>query len=323
MNMGCQRFSTATAKQNKTKEQLNRARGALVGLACGDALGTTLEFRQRVNGSVLHTEMTGGGAFNVKPGEWTDDTAMALCMAASLTEQKGFDPVDQLKRYVHWRQEGYQACQGRCIDIGGATSAALNRFTKNNMAFAGSTEARSSGNGGIMRLAPTVLAAADYTSTIALAIDSSRTTHASPDSLDAAELLGHILWQLLQGEKLHALLENLPQFISRDANIRRIQKGDFRYMDRAAVNSSGYTIHTLEAALWSCYHSNSFEEALIKAVNLGGDADTVGAVTGQIAGAAYGASAIPQRWLAKLAWKDKLQAYADSLIELELAYRAS
>ncbi len=298
----------------------NRARGAMLGLACGDALGTTLEFCPRVRSGELHTEMTGGGFFGVEPGEWTDDTAMALCLAASLTERRQFDPVDQLRRYVNWYQDGYQACQGACIDMGGTTSAALQRFIQHGMPFAGSEQPRASGNGGIMRLAPAVLAAADYNSAVAMAIDSSRTTHASPDCLDSAELLGRVLWRLLQGENLHDVLEHIPPFIPRSSRITRLQHGYFRFLERNDVSSSGYAINTLEAALWSCYHSNSFEEALVNAVNLGGDADTVGAVTGQIAGAAYGAESIPVRWRSMVAWHNHLELYADQLISVGVTY---
>lgn len=300
--------------------RLNRARGALVGLACGDALGTTLEFCARVNNADWHTEMTGGGFFDVNPGEWTDDTAMALCLAASLTERRRFDPVDQLRRYVNWYEDGYQACQGACIDMGGTTSAALHRFMRHGMPFAGSEEPRTSGNGGIMRLAPAVLAAADEASAVAMAIDSSRTTHASPDCLDAAELLGRILWRLLDGEPLSAVLANMPDFRPRNKSIRRIQNGYFRLLERKEVSSTGYAISTLEAALWSCYHADSFEQALVNAVNLGGDADTVGAVTGQIAGAAFGANSIPTRWLSTLVWRHHLELYADKLMGCGVRY---
>lgn len=310
--------STPAETYTAIQKRLDKTRGALVGLACGDALGTTLEFCKRAKIRNQHTEITGGGFFKVMPGEWTDDTAMALCLAASLIEKKGFDSVDQLERYVQWMQQGYQSCQGECIDIGGTTAKALGRFMQHGMPYAGSLDAYTSGNGGIMRLAPAVLAAGNYGSAVIMAIDSSRTTHASPDCLDSAELLGHVLWQLLQGADLHSLLEDIPYFISRDTSIKRIQMGYFQILKREDVRSTGYVINTLEAALWSCYHSNTFEGALINAVNLGGDADSIGAVTGQIAGAAYGMKAIPERWLETLKWRSRLMGYAEGLFSLRL-----
>ena len=285
------------------------AQGALLGLAVGDALGTTVEFRRR-DSFPLHTELTGGGAFHVKPGEWTDDTAMALCLAESLIECEGFDSKDQLNRYLSWMEEGYMACQGICIDIGNTTCQALRRFSHTRGSYAGTDNPFASGNGGIMRLAPAVIAATDSQAAIDYAINSSRTTHASADCLDGAELLGAILWELRLGADLKTLLENLPDTKERGMAIGRIKNGFFRHFTRDEVSSSGYVIDTLEAALWSCYHTENFEDAVILAVNLGADADTVGAVTGQIAGAARGVEAIPERWLKPLAWRERIVGLA-------------
>ncbi|WP_372982665.1 ADP-ribosylglycohydrolase family protein [Marinobacter sediminum] len=291
------------------KDNIEFAKGALLGLACGDALGTTLEFRRR-DTFPLHTEMTGGGAFNVKPGQWTDDTSMALCLAESLVECEGFDSRDQLERYLRWMNEGYLSCHGNCIDIGGTTRTSLQRYERSGVDYAGTDNPFESGNGGIMRLAPAVLAASDQRMALEHAINSSRTTHASADCLDAAELLGAILWQLREGASLKEVLEDLPDTGERGMKISRIKHGFFRKLGRDQISSGGYVIDTLEAALWSCYHSEDFENALITAVNLGDDADTVGAVTGQIAGAAWGASSIPSRWLNQLSWRKEIETSA-------------
>jgi ADP-ribosyl-[dinitrogen reductase] hydrolase len=293
-----------------------RYRGALLGLAIGDALGTTLEFCTR-DQQPLHTEMLGGGAFGVAPGEWTDDTAMALCLAESLIACQGFDPHDQMKRYVRWWQQGEMSCQGRCIDIGNATLASLMRYqTRPETPYAGSEHASHSGNGGIMRLAPAVMVAGSLEQAVSLAVHSSRTTHASPDCLDAAALMGSLLWRLLQGERLHDVLAEPLRQNYQGAAIHRIVEGCFKEMPRLAVSSSGYVINTLEAAFWCCWQAGSLEEALILAANLGDDADTVAAVTGQLAGAAFGASGIPDRWLERLAWHADIQTKADQLLEL-------
>lgn len=288
------------------------AKGTLLGLAVGDALGTTVEFRRR-DTFPLHTEMTGDGAFRVKPGEWTDDTAMALCLAESLLVCDGFDSKDQLRRYVRWMDAGYMSCQENCIDIGNTTRDALLRFSHTQVSYAGTDNPFASGNGGIMRLAPAVIAAPDKRTAIEYAINSSRTTHASADCLDGAELLGAILWELRQGPDLKSLLENLPDTEERGMAVGRIKNGFFRHFAREEISSSGYVIDTLEAALWSCYHAESFEDALITAVNLGDDADTVGAVTGQIAGAAWGVESVPDRWLEKLAWRERISELASGL----------
>ncbi|MYL25122.1 ADP-ribosylglycohydrolase family protein [Halomonas alkaliantarctica] len=294
----------------------NRYRGALLGLAVGDALGTTLEFQAR-DRYPLHTEMRGGGVFHVAPGEWTDDTAMALCLADSLMSRQAFDPHDQLTRYVRWWREGYMACQGQCIDIGMATQDALHRFERTQDRNAGSTEAHRSGNGGIMRLAPAVMVAKSEAQAVTFAIESSRTTHASPDCLDAAALLGTLLWRLLQGEPLRHVLAHMPALPARGDSILAIQAGLFRELPREDVVSSGYVIDTLEAALWCCWHADSLEKALILAANLGDDADTVAAVTGQLAGAAWGADQIPARWMDTLVWREKITHMADLLWRLQ------
>jgi len=296
-------------------ETARLAKGTLLGLATGDALGTTVEFRLR-DTFAKHTEMTGGGAFAVKPGEWTDDTAMALCLGQSLVECQGFNPKDQLARYQDWFHHGYMACQGQCIDIGNATRQALARYAEKGCDYVGSDNPFSSGNGAIMRLAPAVVAASDRATALDYAINSSRTTHASADCLDGAELMAAVLWELGQGADLKEVLDQLPDTEERGMAIGRIKRGDFRTASRNNIASSGYVIDTLEAALWSCYHAENFEQALITAVNLGDDADTVGAVTGQIAGAAWGVQAIPPRWLDKLAWRDRITNLSTELADL-------
>ena len=297
----------------RAHQKARRYRGALLGLAVGDALGTTLEFCPR-DQSPLHTEMLGGGAFGVAPGEWTDDTAMALCLAESLVACQGFDPHDQMDRYVRWWQQGEMSCQGRCIDIGNATLASLMRYqAKPETAYAGSEHACYSGNGGIMRLAPAVMVAGSLEQAVSLAVHSSRTTHASPDCLDAAALMGGVLWRLLQGEPMRKVLSALTPLNYQGDIIARITDGDFRLLSRDAISSSGYVIDTLEAALWCCWNAPSLEEALILAANLGDDADTVAAVTGQLAGAAWGDEGIPERWLTPLAWREIITDKADAL----------
>jgi hypothetical protein len=131
----------------------DRLRGAMIGLAVGDALGATLEFRAPGTFEPI-TDMVGGGPFDLAPGEWTDDTTMALCLAESLIEKSGFDAEDQMRRYVRWYRDGYLSVKNRCFDIGPTTAAALRRFEKNGDPFAGDTDRYTAGNGSIMRLAP-------------------------------------------------------------------------------------------------------------------------------------------------------------------------
>ncbi|MBI5568201.1 MAG: ADP-ribosylglycohydrolase family protein [Chloroflexi bacterium] len=127
--------------------------GCLLGLAVGDALGTTLEFKSPGTFAPID-DMVGGGPFDLKPGEWTDDTSMALCVAESLIERPAFDPIDQLERYVRWWREGYLSSNGVCFDTGSTVRSALTRFKQTHDPYCDSTDPNTAGNGSLMRLAP-------------------------------------------------------------------------------------------------------------------------------------------------------------------------
>src|SRR5215831_13959691 len=139
-----------------TPKLRDRYEGTLLALACGDAIGTTVEFSPRGSFSPVQG-MVGGGPFSLKPGQWTDDTSMALCLAESLIERQGFDARDQMVRYLNWWRWGYLSSTGDCFDIGMTTKAALARFEETGEPFAGSVDPQAAGNGSLMRLAPVVL----------------------------------------------------------------------------------------------------------------------------------------------------------------------
>ncbi len=278
----------------------DRALGALLGLAVGDALGTTIEFSRRDSYPPV-VDMTGGGPFGLKPGEWTDDTSMALCLADSLVANGGdLDPVDLASRFLRWWRQGENSVTGRCFDIGNATRAALAAFERTG-APRGDDSPRSAGNGGIMRLAPAALAArGDAGKAAALARAQSEVTHAATECLDSAHALALVLAAGIAGEGKAALDAGAGVDLSA-AKVRAVAGGSWRAKTRAEIRSTGYVVDTLEAALWSVSRSETFEEAVLMAVNLGDDADTVGAVTGQIAGAVWGLGAIPDRWRRRIA----------------------
>jgi len=281
---------------------LDRAQGALLGLAVGDALGATLEFQPR-DAQPLHTEMRGGGPFGLKAGEWTDDTAMALALADSLLACSGFDTHDAAQRFIAWWREGSYSCTGTCFDIGRITREALARFERTGRPYAGSMDPRTAGNGSLMRLSPIALFALyDADRADQIARDQSRITHAALQAVEACAFFVQLLREAILGNT--DVLR--PRDWAGDAAIQAIAAGSCRDKPREAIRSSGYVVDTMEAALWAVERTRSFEEALVLAVNLGGDADTVGAVTGQLAGALYGASSIPARWLAPLAWRETI-----------------
>ena len=294
-------------------DQRQRFRGCLLGLAVGDAIGTIVEFRPRGSFEPV-TDMVGGGPFRLQPGQWTDDTAMALCLATSLVERRGFDAADQMQRYCRWANEGYLSSNGRCFDIGNTVSAALHRFQKTGDPFAGSEHPRSAGNGSIMRLAPVpMFFIADPDVAERYAAESSRTTHGAPECVDACRLFARILYRALQGDgKEDVLFGDADSFVGSE-KIVAIARGDYRENSRDEIRGSGYVVECLEAALWCFFQTETFADAVLMAANLGDDADTTAAVCGQVAGAFYGESAIPAAWLERLALRDEIATLAERL----------
>ena len=304
-------------------ERIERYRGSLLGLAAGDALGTALEFAEPGTFDPI-TDMVGGGPFRLKPGEWTDDTSMALCLAESLIACDGFDPVHQLETYVRWWRHGHLSCTGRCFDIGGTTREALFRFEQSREPYPGPTERYAAGNGCIMRLAPVPLFfAADPAEAIARAADSSRTTHGAAECVDSARYLAALIVGALQGRGKEELLSDhftpVPGLWSEfplAPKVAEVASGSFKGKEPPEIRGEGYVVKSLEAALWAFHRGESFWEGSLLAVNLGDDADTTGAVYGQLAGAFYGESGIPEAWRAKLAMRDVIESFAAKLCEL-------
>ncbi len=259
--------------------------------------------------------MAGGGPFNLKPGEWTDDTSMALCLADGLIANIGeLDPRDLADRFARWWRHGENSVTGRCFDIGNATRSALENFVRTGKPI-GSRDKHSAGNGGIMRLAPAaIVGRADPARAAALARAQSEVTHAAPECLDAADVLARVLTAGISGSGL-ASLRAAEQTDLASPKVRAIAGGAWRGKTRGEIRSSGYVVD-MEAAFWVVRSSENFAEAVLKEVNLGDDADTVGAVAGQIAGAIWGYSAIPELWKLRLAWRDRLSDAARLLWEL-------
>jgi ADP-ribosyl-[dinitrogen reductase] hydrolase len=302
---------------------LARYHGCLLGLAAGDALGTTLEFESPGSFEPL-TDLVGGGPFNLKPGEWTDDTSMALCLAESLVEKRGFDPVHQLETYCRWWRDGHLSVKGYCFDIGNATHTALARFEQTREPFCGDTSPQSAGNGSLMRLAPAPLAFAhDATQAIDIAGESSRTTHASVECIDACRYFAGLLLAAIHGLSKNDILDNKYAPAAKcfadeplAPRVAEIASGSFKIKQPPQICGSGYVIHTLEAALWAFNATETFRDGALAVVNLGEDADTTGAVYGQIAGAFYGADGIPEKWRNKLAMRDLIEQRAAELLAL-------
>ena len=296
----------------ENNHRLHRARGALLGLGVGDAIGTTVEFKPRGSFEPL-SDMVGGGPFHLKPGQFTDDTSMALCLGASLIE-KGFDLHDQMTRYMRWASEGYMSSNGRCFDIGIATRGALQRFQRDGNPLAGSTDPNSAGNGCLMRLAPVPIRYMDQPEeAVRYSEEQARTTHQAPECLGASRLFGELLVRALQGKTKdevlapHALAGKLP------TKLEAIGQGRYRSKSRDSIRGTGYVVDSLEATLWCFAQTDNFRDCILMAANLGDDADTTAAQAGQLAGAFYGESGIPAGWLGKLAMMTSIRDMADAL----------
>jgi ADP-ribosylglycohydrolase len=302
---------------------VDRYRGALLGLAVGDALGAALEFRAPGTFTPIE-DMVGGGALRLEPGEWTDDTAMALCLAESLVERRGFDPVDQLQRYLRWYEEGHLACKGYCNDIGNTTREALERFRRTGKPYCGSKDPMTAGNGSLMRLAPVpLLYARRPAEAIERSGESSRTTHQAPVAIDACRYFGGLIVAAVLGvskdEMLQPLYSPVPDYWDQHPlapEVKQVACGSFKERQPPAIKGSGYVVRSMEAALWAFYHHDDFRSGCLAAANLGDDADTTAAIFGQLAGAYHGESGIPREWLARLAHKDWIVPLAEKLLEL-------
>jgi len=276
--------------------------GCLFGLAVGDALGTALEF-ELPDSLAQISDIVGGGPFNLKPGQWTDDTSMALCLAESLIKMRRFEPVDQLTRYCRWYRQGYLSSTGQCFDIGRTIRESLEKFEQTGEPYCGLTDEYSASNGCLMRLAPIPLFYARIPQqAIEKSGESARTTHGLQITIDACRYFGALLVGAIMGVNKSTLLS------------KRFSPALNYWETNPLVEE--IDVKSLEAALWAFYNSNSFKEGALKAVNLGNDADTTGAVYGQLAGAFYGESAIPSYWLDKLFKRYLIKSYAVQLAKI-------
>jgi ADP-ribosylglycohydrolase len=298
-------------------DQIERYLGSLLGLAVGDALGAPITGKAP-GGFVPLTDMVAGGSFHLKPGQWTDDTSMALCLAESLLECGVFDEVDQLNRYWYWYKEGHWSSSGTAFDVDKTTQLALETFRQTWDPFGTPAEERAAGNKSLSRLAPVALFfAQDPLEAIHWAGESSRTTHTAPVCIDACRYFAGLVVGALQGVPKSDLC--LPYYCPAPGYwkespliepVAQVASGSFRNKKTPQIQASRYVVKSLEAALWAFYQTESFQEGCLMAVNLGEDADAVGAIYGQLAGAYYGRQAIPKHWRDRLVMREEIEEIA-------------
>ena len=301
-----------------------KIRGCFLGWAVGDALGVPVEFLER---SVLKhrpvMDMQGYGTWNQPPGTWSDDSSLAFCLAESLVQ--GYDLHDVAKKFIAWADHGYWGAHNICFDIGGATRMAITSLKKGESPlFSGELDEDCNGNGSLMRIAPVALYFANLSNDDLLqkVREVSAITHAHFRSVFSCFLFCKLLIELFKGTEKTIALKNIgPEVLSFSEakkfnptelrRFKRVLSGDIVTSDQNDVYSSGYVLHTLEAAIWCFMTTDSFKEAVLKAVNLGDDTDTTGCVTGALAGVYYGMDAIPVEWLDVLARKGDIVKLSD------------
>lgn len=287
-----------------------RARGAMLGLAIGDALGAIIEFKPPGSFEPV-TGYRASETWDIPAGAYTDDTSQALCLAQSLLEC-GFDTDDQLRRYVDWWTRGYMSSTGECFDIGSGTRHALTRWIEDPQWQPDERYLRAGGAGAISRLAPLVIWAAGREELPEFAHRSADTTHGAPEArsatVDFALLLEHALSEPADTEP-----QALKQRLLDPKLMPLLSDG---YLDRVAADfhDNGYILSCLESALWALATTEDFESGMLAAVNLGRDADTRAAVYGQLAGAIYGVESIPPEWRAGLIDADLIEDTAVQLL---------
>ena len=314
-------------KGGETMDLRSRYRGAMLGLAVGDALGASIEFSRHPHYAPVF-EMQGGGPHRLEPGQFTDDTSMALCLADSLLERGGFDGEDQLRRYVAWWRDGVRSSTGACFDIGGATRSALERFLRSPGPACGSDDPMTAGNGSIMRLAPVPLFfRQDPAAALRYAALSSETTHKAKEAVDGCRYLAALLLGSLAGTPKRDLLQaffapvpGLWDVAPLSPGVASVARGDYKEKRPPAIDGGGYVVSSLASALWAFHHGDTFLGGLYLAVNLGNDSDTTGAVYGQLAGAYYGEDAIPAEWRGAVQRWGDVSDVADRLLEASLRH---
>ncbi len=299
----------------------------MLGLAVGDALGMPFEFLRKgeFESPKEMLPMRPDGPWKLPAGYYTDDTSMALCIAQSLVDMKGFDPIDQLRKFVRWKDEGYMSSIGKCFDSGETTMNAIEEFRRTGEPYRNPpTDPKRVGNGILMRLAPIPMV---YSKSPADAIEiagrSARTTHGARVCVDSARYFSGLMVGAISGREKGKLLGDhyVPgmrynYWIGPDAlcpEVDKIASGSF---STCTPKPNFRAVQTLELAMWAFEKTDSFEDAVVKAINEGGDTDTQAAVAGQLAGAHYGASAIPAHWLSKLKDREMIEEMVAKLYQL-------
>jgi len=306
----------------------DEVKSALFGVAIGDALGVPVEFNSRqIICKNPVTDMIGYGTHNLPAGIWSDDSSLSFCLAEALTQEFDLNTIGQ--NFVKWYHDNFWTPQGFVFDIGIATCQAIAQLARGVQPdLAGGTDEFSNGNGSLMRILPLLFYLNDkpIEERFNLIKQVSAITHGHIRSVIACFYYLEFARQILEGKNKFEIYKILQSEISNFLTTLSINKTEIALFDRLLeedieklpeenIYSSGYVLHTLEASIWCLLTTDSFEEAVLRAVNLGEDTDTTGAVTGGLAGLLYGFDSIPNKWLQKIARYDDINDLAERVAD--------
>lgn len=271
-------------------------RDGLYGLAVGDALGVPVEFYER--GTYKVTKMEGYGSWDQPPGTFSDDTSMTLATAYAIKEKKSIDLEAIMENFVDWLKNGKFTPDKNCFDVGRTTAKAIETYIETgSLEKSSQVDQRSNGNGSLMRILPLIFTDANDEDIAKV----SALTHGHEISIEGCLIYVYIGREILKGRELKDILKDLKV----SETYKRLKILD--QLEEKDIKSTGYVVYSLEASLWCLLKSSSYEEALLKAVNLGDDTDTIGAISGGLAGLIYGYESIQKNWIDTLRAKDLIE----------------
>lgn len=296
---------------------LNRIKAVMLGHAIGDALGVPVEFRSRESLNKYPViDMVGFGTHNVPAGTWSDDTSMSLCALSSLLNG-AIDYDDIMRNFGKWCYDGEFTTDGVVFDIGNTCSMAIDNYFYDKMSVnnCGLASVNSNGNGSLMRIHPFVLYAyytgiKDEKEFVNMIANASALTHAHKCSIDGCVIYAYVLRELLNNpdkSSVHKGIDCARSVRPFGCYYDRVFSGEMETLNRKNIKSSGYVVDSLEAAIWCLLTTDSYAECVLRAVNLGGDTDTIAAIAGGLAGALYGLDAIPANWVDGLRKKESIE----------------
>jgi ADP-ribosyl-[dinitrogen reductase] hydrolase len=313
---------------NQGVDYSEEIKSALFGVAVGDALGVPVEFnsRQTISKNPV-TDMIGYGTYNLPAGTWSDDSSLTFCLAEALTKDFDLNTIGQ--NFVKWYHENYWTPHGNVFDIGIATRQAISRLSQGEKPeLAGGFDESDNGNGSLMRILPLLFNLLDkpINERYNITKQVSSITHGHIRSVIACFYYLEFAKQIFEGKDKFEIYKNLQTEVSNHltnlainpneiALFDRLLKSEIHKLDEDEIQSSGYVLHTLEASIWSLLTTDNYKGAVLKAVNLGSDTDTTGAVTGGLAGLLYGLDNIPKNWLQQIARYDDIENLAERLAD--------